>query len=261
MELGLKNKKVLITGASQGIGKGIAQAFAKEGANLLLVARSDEKLKALAEELQNEYSIDVKYLAVDLSLVDAVDQIKSFVGQDLDILVNNAGDVPSGDLWKVDAEQWKAGWEVKVYGFINLTRALYPLMKNRENAAIVNIIGIAGERLTYDYIAGSTGNAALIAFTKSMGAYSLDDGIRINGINPGPIETERIHKLIGHAKSSGPEAIAALQEKLKMLPAKRMGRVEEIADVVLFLASNKALYISGTIVNVDGGMSNRGTIS
>jgi NAD(P)-dependent dehydrogenase (short-subunit alcohol dehydrogenase family) len=125
-----KARTILITGASQGIGEGLARSFAEEGCNLHVVARSGDRLEALKRELEAGHGVTVTAHALDLTKEGAVERLVDSVG-DIDILVNNAGVVPSGTLWDVDEAKWRAGWELKVFGYINLTRALYPRMKAR----------------------------------------------------------------------------------------------------------------------------------
>jgi short-subunit dehydrogenase len=190
MDLHLRGKSVLITGASKGIGAAIAEAFAEEGSNVHLAARSTEAMQALAERLRSAHQVNVIAHTVDLRKSDDLHRLARETAG-IDILVNNAGDIPGGSLDKIDEATWRHAWELKVFGYINLTRLVHAGMKARNQGVVVNIIGAAGERFNYDYITGSTGNAALMAFTKSLGGKSLHYGVRIVGINPGPVETDR----------------------------------------------------------------------
>jgi short-subunit dehydrogenase len=167
MDLRLRGKSVLITGASKGIGAATAEAFAEEGSNVHLAARSTEAMRALAERLRAAHQINVVTHTVDLRKSDDLHRLAHETAG-IDILVNNAGDIPGGSLEKIDEATWRHAWELKVFGYINLTRLVHADMKSRHNGVIVNIIGSAGERFPYDYITGSTGNAALMAFTKSL---------------------------------------------------------------------------------------------
>ena len=190
MDLHLRGKRVLITGASKGIGAAAAEAFAEEGCDLLLAARSGDQLKALAERLRAAHQIDASAHVVDLrNPADLARLAKE--ASDIDILVNNAGDIPGGSIDKIDEATWRHAWELKVFGYINLTRAIYAQMKARGHGVIVNDIGAAGEKFDANYICGSAGNAALMAFTRALGGKSLADNIRVVGINPGPVGTDR----------------------------------------------------------------------
>jgi len=168
MDLQLQGKSVLITGASQGIGEGLALAFAQEGSHLRLVARSEPKLEAIAQRVRSEHGVSAEILPLDITAPTAVEKIMTFAG-DADVLINNAGSIPGGNLWDVDEQLWRSGWELKVFGYINLIRAMYPVMKARRAGVILNNIGNGGENFDFNYIAGSTGNAALMAFTRALG--------------------------------------------------------------------------------------------
>jgi NAD(P)-dependent dehydrogenase (short-subunit alcohol dehydrogenase family) len=174
MDLGLKGKTVLVTGASQGIGEGVARGFAAEGCHLHLVARSEDRLKAIKSDIEKSSGARVVIHARDLTAPGVIDPLMEAVG-DIDILVNNAGVIPSGSLWDVDEAKWRAGWELKVFGYINLTREYFRLMKARGKGVIVNIIGAAGEKMNSSYIAGSAGNASLMAFTRALGAATPEE--------------------------------------------------------------------------------------
>ena len=159
MDLGLKQQTALVTGASQGIGRAIAIALAREGCHLHLAARNPEVLAALAQELTQAHGVAVHTHALDLSQPGVADQLAADCGP-IDILVNNAGNTPRGTLFEVDEATWRQGWELKIFGYINLTRAVYREMFKRQRGVIVNVIGIGAEKLEYAYAAGSMGNAA-----------------------------------------------------------------------------------------------------
>ena len=219
MDLLLRGKSVLITGASKGIGAATAEAFAEEGSDVHLAARSTEAMQALAERLRSAHQVNVIVHTVDLRKSDHLHRLARETAG-IDILVNNAGDIPGGSLEKIDETTWRHAWELKVFGYINLTRLVHVDMKSRNQGVIVNIIGAAGERFNYDYITGSAGNAALMAFTKSLGGKSLHYGVRIVGINPGPVETDRhIYLMKTRARNElGDEN--RYSELMKKLPAR-----------------------------------------
>lgn len=260
MEMRLAGQHVLITGASQGIGEGLARSFSREGCHLHLVARSAEKLHAIAEDLRSAHGVEVDVLALDMTRPGAIADIVAWAGH-ADILVNNAGAIPGGTLWDVDEDAWRKGWELKVFGYINLTRAMYVEMKARGRGVILNNIGNGGQNFDFNYIAGTTGNAALMAFTCALGGRSLEDGIRVVGVNPGPVATERIAKVLkSHAAHLlGDEARST--ELLARYPLGRPATVEEVADVFVYLASPRSSYTTGTIVTVDGGITSKRSVS
>lgn len=260
MDMKLARRRVLITGASQGIGEGLARSFAAEGCRLALTARSEDRLQALADELRVAHGVQTDVLALDMTRPGAIDEIVAFAG-DADVLVNNAGAIPGGTLWDVDETRWRQGWELKVFGYINLTRAIYPLMKARGGGVILNNIGNGGQNFDFNYIAGSTGNAALMAFTCALGGRSLEDGIRVVGVNPGPVGTDRIVKVMKNhaARLLGDEARA--DELLAAYPLGRTATVEEVADIFVYLASPRSSYTSGTIITVDGGITSKRSVA
>src|SRR5258706_3841106 len=260
VDLELRGKQVLVTGGSKGIGLACAQGFAAEGARVHIASRSEADLKAAADAMTRQYKAEVSIHPFDLGKTQNAVALGKVCG-DIDILVNNAGTIPSGSLTEVDDEKWRHAWDLKVFGFISLTREIYKRMCARGSGVIVNVIGAAGERHRPDYIAGTSGNAALMAFTRAVGAESVDHGIRVVGVNPGRIETER---QIGHMKERSERTLGdaspwkEIQAKVaETLPFKRAGRPSEVADLVVYLASARASYISGTIVTIDCGQSMR----
>ncbi|NOJ45080.1 SDR family oxidoreductase [Bradyrhizobium archetypum] len=252
MDLHLRGKRVLITGASKGIGAAAAEAFAEEGADVMLAARNGELLKALAERLRSAHQIGATAHVVDLRKAEDIARLAKEAAE-IDILVNNAGDIPGGSLEKIDEPTWRHAWELKVFGYINLTRAIYAQMKARGGGVIVNDIGAAGEKFDANYICGSAGNAALMAFTRALGGKSLTDNIRVVGINPGPVGTDRhITLLKTRAKNQfGDES--RYREFQNGLPLGRPAHPREIGDLMAFLASDRSGYTSGVIFTVDGG--------
>lgn len=256
MELGLSGKTAVVTGASKGIGLAIARGFAAEGCAVQIVSRSHAAIDKAAQSIRTQYAAEVKSHAFDLSRSESVAALLGATGTP-DILVNNAGAIPGGDLQAVDEARWRAAWDLKVFGYINLSRAYYAAMRVRRKGVIINVTGLAADRLDTGYIAGSTGNAALNAFTRTLGSYSIEDGIRALAVSPGAVETERIVTLMktrAADKLGNPER---WREFLKGLPLGRPASVEEIANVVVFAASERASYLSGTVITVDGGHNAR----
>jgi NAD(P)-dependent dehydrogenase (short-subunit alcohol dehydrogenase family) len=259
MDLRLSGKKVLITGASQGIGMGLAQAFAEEDCRLHLVARSADKLDSIRREIMAARHIEVTVQAVDLTGPGAIADVVASAGE-IDILVNNAGAIPGGNLWDIDEQTWRAGWELKVFGYINLTREVYLHMKARGGGVIINNIGNSGEAFDAKYIAGSSGNASLMAFTRALGGRSLSDNIRVVGVNPGPVDTPRIYTMLRKRAMDAHGDEDRYEAMLDQFPLRRPARVHEIADLIVFLASFRSGYTSGTVFTVDGGISSRQSV-
>jgi hypothetical protein len=244
MDFNLEGKRVLVTGGSKGIGRACAEAFAREGAKVRVASRNpapDGKFEAKA---------------IDLSARGAAEALAQWAGE-IDILVNNAGAIPGGDLQKVDEETWRRAWDLKVFGYVNLSRQVYARMKARRNGVIVNIIGSAGEKLDAAYIAGSTANAGLMAFTRALGGASHADGVRVVGINPGPISTDRLTSLYRQRAETLLGDPSRYQELFQNMSFGRPGTPEEVAAAAVFLASKRSAYTSGCILTIDGGLSAR----
>ena len=259
MDLKLGGKTALITGASMGIGEHLAESFAAEGVHLHLTARSTEKLEALKARIAKNSDVSVTLHPLDLTAEGAVEQLDAAIGH-VDILINNAGAIPSGDLWDVDQDSWRKGWDLKVYGYVGMCRAFYTKMKNAGGGVIINNIGNGGEVLDPKYIAGASGNASLMGFTRALGAFSLDDNIRVVGVNPGPVDTDRIYNMLKKraVKDHGDENLAG--DLAKGYPLERPAHKHEVSDIIVFLSSYRSGYVSGTIVTVDGGIASHRSI-
>ena len=242
MDLNLTGRRVLVTGASKGIGKACADALAAEGCEVLIAARNPAP--------------GPNAKAIDLSHRGAPEALAAWAGE-IDVLINNAGAIPGGDLLKVDEETWRRAWDLKVFGYINLSRRVYASMKRRGRGVILNIIGSAGEKMDAAYIAGSTANAGLMAFTRALGGASHADGIRVLGINPGPVATDRLTGLYKQRAETLLGDAARYQELFANMSFGRPGTSEEIAAAALFLVSDRSSYTSGCILTIDGGLSSR----
>jgi NAD(P)-dependent dehydrogenase (short-subunit alcohol dehydrogenase family) len=245
MNLGLTGKSVLITGASRGIGAATARHMASEGADLILVARDPEALAKIRQDLVAEFNVSVEIAAFDLAVSANVETL-AYRHSDVDIVVNNAGSVPGGGLLDVPEEQWRAGWDSKVFAYINMCRAYYPILCERGGGVIVNVIGSGSRQKRWDYICGGMGNAALDFLTEALGASSHRDNIRIVAVSPGAVDTGRLRSI--RSKWLEPKNAA-------LLPFGRLATPEEVAATIVFLASPRSSYASGTVVVVDGGYS------
>jgi hypothetical protein len=259
MELNLRGKTAAITGASKGIGFGIAEELAREGVSLHLAARSGDELKRAADDLRGRFGVTVATHAVDLSERGTRDAFARDVAGS-DILVNCAGAIPGGTLDQVDEDTWREAWELKLFGYFGISRIVYKEMCNRRRGVIINIIGVGGVLTGAGYICGGPGNAAVINFTNSLGGESIRYGVRVVGINPGPVNTPRLQFLQkqAEAKVPAPELETWRRQRFRAMAYGRPAHVHEISGAVAFLASDRAAYITGTVINIEGGILARG---
>jgi len=256
MDLGLRGRKALVTGASKGIGRACAEVLAEEGCDVVLVSRTSADLEAVRAKIAGEHNVSVRYFALNLSDSRNVDKLAAECA-DTDLLVNNAGAIPGGNLQQIDEQRWRQAWDLKVFGYINMTRRFYALMAERKKGTIINILGAAGENPDFDYVAGSSGNASLMAFTRAIGGTAPRDNLRVIGINPGPVMTERLITLMrtrAETQFGDPER---WQELMQGYAFGRAAKPEEIGWMVAFLASERSAYTTGTIITIDGGGGSR----
>jgi hypothetical protein len=252
MDLQLGGKRALITGGSKGIGRATAEILADEGCDVTLVARDAALLEQAAAAIRARRQVNVRVIPADLSSDETVRRVAAEAG-DVDILVNNAGAIPPGDLVAVDNETWRRAWDLKVFGFISFCRSVYPRMAARKSGVIVNVIGSAGEKFPSGYIAGATGNASLMGFTRALGRQAPADGVRVVGINPGPVATDRLIMLQRDRAAKTLGNAERWQELFAGMPFGRAAAPAEIGYAVAFLASPLSAYTSGTILTIDGG--------
>jgi NAD(P)-dependent dehydrogenase (short-subunit alcohol dehydrogenase family) len=257
MDLGLAGKRVLITGGSKGIGLACAESFAAAGCDIVLVSRDPATLAAAADAVRAKAQVAVATFAADLSRPEERERLHA-AHPEVDLLVNNAGAIPSGRLQDIPIARWQQAWDLKVLGYIHMCQLYLPAMEARAAGVIVNIIGMAGRAPRQNYICGGAGNAALVAFTSALGAQAQASGARVVGINPAATKTDRMvtQARVNAKLKFGDEERWA--ETLTGLPYNRPIEAAEIADLAAFLASPRAAYINGTVVDVDGGGMFRG---
>jgi NAD(P)-dependent dehydrogenase (short-subunit alcohol dehydrogenase family) len=254
MNLQLAGKIGLVTGASRGIGRAIAQTLADEGMNLVLAARSRDLLEDLARSLP----VDCLVQAVDLREPEApsgmIAAALAHFGR-LDLLVNNAGATRRGDFLELQDADWQDGFALKFFGAMRCCRAAWPHLRASQGC-IVNIAGVGGRTGSADFGIGGSVNAALLNLTKALADRGVSEGVRVNAINPGSITTERLEiRLKRLALDQGIDETTAAKAMTAAARIARFGRPEEIAQAVAFLASPLAGFCQGAVLDIDGGQT------
>ena len=253
MDLHLDGKTALITGGSKGIGLAIAEVLAEEGCSLHLASRTAADLEHARDLISRRFNVPIEIHATDLSDGAARQKLADEIG-DVDILINNAGAIPGGGIDDVDEARWRESWELKVWGYIHFTRIYYARMRAMNGGtgggAIVNVCGMGGRLSMPGYIAGTAGNAALIQFSISLGEEAIKNGVRVVCVNPGPTATERMTYL---AKLRAEKEFGDPERWEEYSGQSRFGRAatpHEVANVVAFMASDRASYVSGVALDM-----------
>lgn len=254
MDLQLNDKVAIITGASRGIGRAIAQLLSAEGMRLVIAARSADLLDEVAQSCQTEVipvAMDLRDEAAPQRLIDTA--VEKFGA--IDVLVNNAGATKRGDFFELTEADWQDGFALKFFAAVRCSRAAWPHLQAGKGS-IVNIVGVGGRTGSAEFAIGGSVNAALLNFTKVLADRGVADGVRVNAINPGAIATDRLQTRISAlaAKKAIPATEAAGQMAAKLGIA-RFGEPEEIARAVAFLASSAAGFCQGSILDADGGQT------
>ena len=254
MDLQLTGKVALVTGASRGIGCAIARVLAAEGMRVALVARSREPMATLAADLPTEALVHAADLRAPAAPAEAVAAAVARFGR-LDLLVNNAGATKRGDFLALTEADWEDGFALKFFGAVRCSRAAWPHLQ-AQRGAIVNVVGAGGRTAKAEFTIGGSVNAALLNLTKALAARGVEDGVRVNAVNPGSIATERLRRRVeAVAEAQGLDRAAAEAALAQGLGVARFGTPDEVARAVAFLASPQAAYCQGALLNVDGGQT------
>jgi len=255
MDLKLKDKVALVTGASRGIGQGIALFLAEEGCDLMLTGRDEAALAGVAAEVAKRGRrvaisiLDLRTQGAEKPLVEAV---RREFGR-LDILVNNAGATQRGDFFKLTDAEWADGFALKFFAHVRLTREAWPLLK-AQKGSMVTIAGIGGKEPEAPFTIGSSVNAACVAFSKAMADIGKDDGVQVNSINPGRVETERLWRRFRAAmESTGSDEATVREEYRQEFSISRFGKVEDLGSFIAFLVSPHGRWVHGATIDIDGG--------
>jgi 3-oxoacyl-[acyl-carrier protein] reductase len=257
MDLQMTGKKALVTGASEGIGKAITWAFAKEGVDVAICARRKGPLEATAAEISRATNRQIVPIAADLTKpADAENFVKKAheaLGR-IDILVNNAGSSPGGVLEHLTEEDWAQSLQLKFMGYVRCMKHVLPIMRAQKKGRVVNLIGNDGVKVSYWEIAPGAANAAGQNLTMSLASQYGKDNISFVAVNPGPVRTERwtglVKAMARDMKLSYEEADKAAPSSI---PLGRIAECEEVANLVTYLASDLAFFVNGTMIEIDGG--------
>jgi 3-oxoacyl-[acyl-carrier protein] reductase len=255
MDLGLKGNIALVTGSSRGIGRGVAQALAAEGCDVMLTGRDEKALEEVAAAIR-KHGHRAAVAVTDLRKADApaklIEQVQRDLGG-LDILVNNAGATKRGDFLELTDADWEDGYALKFFAHVRLARAAWPILKARRGS-IVAIGGTGGRKPTEEFTIGSSVNAAVAAFSKCLADRGKHDGVQVNCIHPSMVETDRLWRRIkAEMDRTGWPEQKAREEMCKGFGITRFGKVEDVADLICFLVSTRATWMHGATVDLDGG--------
>jgi 3-oxoacyl-[acyl-carrier protein] reductase len=258
MDLGLKNKIALVTGASRGLGYATALALAKEGCRVIINGRDEARVKTAAEKIAAETGAQVFGLAGDVSLPDVPEKlvaqtVEIFGG--LDILITNAGGPPPGSIDSLDEAAWQKGIDLCLMLHVRLIRAALPHLRKSSAASVLTVTSMSVKQPIANLLLSNSIRAATVGLTKSLALELGSEGIRFNSILPGWTETERVTELMtARATANRSTVEEETRKQSEQSPLGRMGRPEEFAAAAVFLVSPAASYITGVMLNVDGGM-------
>jgi len=251
MDLGIAGKRALVLGASRGLGRAIATALAAEGAEVVLAARSRERLAQAAAALNGQCE------PVDLGDPQSLERLAKTVlaGGGVDILINNTGGPPTGSILQVEADAWRNWYQAMAISLFELTRQLLPPMKDKRWGRIVTVVSSGVEQPIPNLGQSNAIRASIVGWAKSLANEVASQGITVNCVVPGRIHTERVDEIdAANAKRQGVDIATVAAQSRATIPLGRYGTPEEFAAVVAFLASAPAAYVTGSLVRVDGGL-------
>ncbi len=259
MDLGLKGKFALVTAASEGLGYAAAAALAREGASVMICARGRAALRAAASRIAERSAASVVPVVADVSTPSGIRTLERSVRREfgsLQVLVSNAGGPPRGDILTMKEAEWRKGYELTLMSTVRLMRAFLPGMVAGRWGRIVTITSIAARQPVNDLLLSTVFRPGIHALSKVVSNLHAASGITVNAVCPGYILTARQKEIFdGRAKDAGTSAAALIRKMSADIPAARMGRPEEIGEVIAFLASERASYVNGVSLLVDGGLA------
>ncbi|MEQ6333754.1 SDR family oxidoreductase [Sphingobium sp. MK2] len=258
MDLGLNGKIVMISGGANGLGLAIARLFAAEGALLSLCSRNSANLEEASRLIAHEFGSSPLVYAADLAdkrqIENWVAATTAHYGK-IDVLINNASGTRGGSFLSISAEQIADGMAVKLFGYLDTVRAVLPVMRDHRAGVIINVVGVTGAQPVAGAFSGALAGGALLSFTKALSNELAADGIRVNAVSPGMTATHRHDAMLSAMINSGMTYDEAEAASVRDIPLGRPADPAEIGSMVVFLASERASYITGTNINVDGGFT------
>jgi 3-oxoacyl-[acyl-carrier protein] reductase len=258
MDLGLRDRVVLVTAASQGIGRATALAFAREGARVAVNARDGASLGELAAALRAQHGVDAEAFPGDLadpSQVQAmVEAVLARFGA-VDVLVNNAGGPRPGTFAQVDDADWQRAFELTLMSAVRATRAVLPQMRRRRWGRIVNVSSYSVKQPIPDILLSNSLRLGVAGWAKTLATEVAADNVLVNTVCPGWTRTDRVTRMLAARAGDAPDGAGAVEAAIvRGIPLGRLAEPAEIADVIVFLSSERASYLTGTLVPVDGGV-------
>ncbi|ARQ02579.1 SDR family NAD(P)-dependent oxidoreductase [Pseudorhodoplanes sinuspersici] len=249
-------KVVVITGGSRGIGRGIAEAFAREGAQTVIASTSERNLETAAQAIVATGGPHPVTAALDLRKLSDCEKLYALVRKGLgrcDILINNAGATKAGNFLELSDESWLDGFALKFFGCVRLSRLFWPMLKDAQGH-VVNIGGGAARSPSADFLIGGSCNAAMANFTKGLSRLGMKEGVNVNIIHPGLTATDRVQDLFAQRATAAGKTVGEISAQAVARDGiKRMGEPADIAELILFLCSEKGRHIQGAAIPVDGG--------
>ncbi|MBI2562670.1 MAG: SDR family oxidoreductase [candidate division NC10 bacterium] len=258
MDLGLKGKVAIVAASSKGMGKATAMALAAEGSRVTVLARDEAQLRRAAEEIRGRHGVEV--LAVPADVTHA-DDVKRVVRETVErwgtvhVLVNNAGGPPGGVFDDMDDAKWQSAYELNLLSTIRLVREVLPHMRKAGGGVIINLQSTSVKVPLDNLILSNTIRSGVIGLAKSLSLALAKDGIRVNNVLPGAIMTDRLRQMVGLRAQKLGKTFEELQRAREAeIPLGRIGEPEDVANMIVFLASDRARYVTGVTVQVDGGL-------
>ena len=258
MDLGLKGKCALVTGASRGLGYAVASTLAAEGCQVAINSRSMEKLTVAAKQIENDYGSNIATLPADMSDPSAPEKviaetIEALGG--LDLLVTNAGGPPPGGFESFSEDDWAKGIDLSLMSHVRLIKAALPHLRKSDSASVLTITSVSVKQPIPNLVLSNSIRAATVGLTKTLALELGGDGIRFNSILPGWTKTERVYELLGaRAQTNGTTVEEEMANQMETCPLGRMAEPHEFANPAVFLLSPAASYITGVMLTIDGGI-------